>query len=61
MNRTKLCTTILYMDNDCEFVSDKIFLDVLFYISEFRDQTKMINPIIVVIMNKALQHHPLHG
>ena len=32
------------MDNNCEFVSDKIFLDVLFYISEFRDQTKMINP-----------------
>ena len=44
MNQTKLCTTILSMDNDCEFVSDKIFVDVLFYISEFRDQTKMINP-----------------
>ena len=43
MNRTKLCTTILSMNNDCEFVSDKIFVDVLFYISEFRDQTKMIN------------------
>ena len=35
------------MDNNCEFVSDKIFLDVLFYISEFRDQTKMINPHVV--------------
>ena len=34
----------LSVDNNCEFVSNKIFLDVLFYISEFRDQTKMINP-----------------
>ena len=44
MKRTELRTIILSMNNDCEFVSDQIFQDKLFYISEFKDQTKMINP-----------------
>ena len=44
MNQTELRTIILSMDNNSESVNDKIFLDVLFYISEFRDQTKIINP-----------------